>query len=372
MKKRTLLLLVVISCFFSCTGCSYAFLERQVYPICLSVDMDEKGTWQVGVLAPQSTGEKSEAEYVTLTASGETYDDAMNTLAAATPYPLNFCQIRLCLIGYELASKTHLRPLCRSLFELPTMRPDAYVMIALGNAEETMSAQKPDLGMRLSTHLNLLFERLLQENMLPHSSLSACVRELDSGLSDPLLCICAINPQLMGDQPQNNDQKQQQSGGAGGQGGAEEQAEDASSAFATSGEPWNEDLLPPDMLAGMLPHGGKNPVEYLGSAALSDGRLSGLFSARETQLIVRALVLAERRVSIQGESVQLQLVLPACDDLCGVQDELYKAVKKLQSMDCDVLGFGWAAAHCFYTEAEFQGFAFDRKYRDAELVLIEK
>lgn len=358
----SILLLIVAFC---CSGCSYAFLERQVYPICLSVDIDENDRFQVAVLAPQSTGEKDEAQYVTLSASGRTYDEAMNILAAATPYPLNYCQIRLCLLGYDLAATTNLRPLCRSLFELPTMRPDAYVMVALGNAAQTMSAQKPDLGMRLSTHLNLLFERLLQENMLPHSSLSACVREMESGLSDPLLCICAVNPKATeSDNKQQNAPKNTE--------GSPQQAGDASAAFATSGEPWNEDLLPPDLIAGMLPHTGKNPVEYLGSAAISDGRVSGLLSARETQLIVRALVSGKRKVAIDGEKMQLQLLIPTGGDLGGRQDELLAALRALQSLDCDVMGFGWAAAKAFYTDAAFEAFGFDRRFREAELIVSEK
>lgn len=67
---------------------------------------------------------------------------------------------------------------CSTLFEMPSMRPDAYVMVALGNAAEVMAAQKPDLGMRLSTHLNLLFEQLRQERMLPYSSFPPAYRRL--------------------------------------------------------------------------------------------------------------------------------------------------------------------------------------------------
>ena len=46
-----------------------------------------------------------------------------------------------------------------------------------------------------------------------------------------------------------------------------------------------DDLLPEDLLAGMLPRSSESPVEYLGSAAVSDGRVSGVLTARETQAV---------------------------------------------------------------------------------------
>lgn len=348
-------------------ACSYSYLERQVYPICMSVELDGDGRYQVGIQAPQSSAEQATASYDILTATGGTLDDALRVLAASTPYPLNFCQLRLCLVGYGLAATTPLRPLLRTLFEMPTMRPDAYVMITLGSAAEVMSAQRPDFGMRLSTHLNLLFERLRQEDMLPDSTLSACVRELGDGRRDPLICICAVNSQLA--PKEGNHQGSSSGGGSGGDGGSGGGGGDSGSPAFAVGEPWSNALLPEQIIAGMLPHSSVNPVEYLGSAAPSDGRVSGLLTAQETQVALRALREAEKRVAISGDSLQLQLILSRDTELYDRRDVLAKVMEKLQALDCDALGFCGAASTAFYTDAEWQAYQFSRRYAQAECVI---
>lgn len=363
--KRIGLLCVLLAAVPLLGACSYASLERQVYPICVSVDLDEQGRFQVGVQAPQSSTESGAAAYDVLTATGDSFADAMRVLSASTPYPFNFSQVRLCLLGYDLASTTHLRPLLRALFEMPSMRPDAYVMVALGNAAEVMAAQKPDLGMRLSTHLNLLFEQLRQERMLPYSSLSACVQELGDGKADPLLCICAINQSLVPEQDKSSDASGDPQSGQGQSGGGGSGTDAA--AFA-GGEPWAGAMLPEDILAGMLPQTSVNPVEYLGSAAVSEGRVSGILTARETQLATLAMIEGRRAVAIDGEQLQLQLFLPGDSALAQNRGEVQAVLEKLQALGCDSFGFGWHAAGAFYTDAELEAYGFRRRFREAQIV----
>ena len=349
---KHLLLLGLCLCL---TGCSHTYLERQIYPICLSLDMLDDGRYQVGLQAPQSANGGSTG-YDVLSAAGETPMDALRVLAASIPYPLNFSQIRLCLISYELASQQPLLPLLRGLLQLPTMRPNAYVMAAMGNALEVMTAQKPDLGMRLSTHLNLLFERLRREQTLPDSTLSTCVRELGDGRSDFLLCLCAVNTRLQ------NEKSEQQPTQPGGDAGG------ASAAFAV-GEPWTDALLPDDLIAGMLPRSGQNPVEYLGSAAVSRGRICGLLTASETQLALRVLDEAQIRTAIDGERVQLQILTPKDGELNRLHPQILQLAQKLQAMGSDAFRFGTDASRQFLTDGEWEAFRFRERYEHAELIV---
>ena len=364
--KRAWLLCVLLAAGPLLGACSYASLERQVYPICVSVDLDEQGRYQVGVQAPQSSTESGSAAYDLLTATGDSFADAMRVLSASTPYPFNFSQVRLCLVSYDLAATTHLRPLLRTLFEMPSMRPDAYVMVALGNAAEVMAAQKPDLGMRLSTHLNLLFEQLRQESMLPYSSLSACVQELGDGKADPLLCICAVNRSRVPEQEKSGEDASGDPQGGSGQSGGGGSGADAA-AFAGS-KPLDGAMLPEDILAGLLPQTSVNPVEYLGSAAVSEGRVSGLLTARETQIATLAMIEGRRAVAIDGEQLQLQLFLPGDSVLAQSRDEVQAVLEKLQALGCDSFGFGWHAAGAFYTDAQLEAYGFRRRFREAQIV----
>ena len=350
MSRIRLFLLLFLLPFL--TACSHSYLERQVYPICISIDYTG-GVYRVGLQAPQG-GSGANAAYDVLSATGETPTDALRVLAASIPYPLNFSQIRLCLLGYEMTATQPLRPLLRTLFELPTMRPNAFVMVAMGDAFEVMQAQKPDFGMRLSTHLNLLFERLRQEQTLPDSTLSTCVRELGDGRSDFLLCLCAVNPQLKNE----NQPSRQQQGDTGG-----------SATVFSIGETWSDQLLPPDVMAGMLPRSSQNPVEYLGAAAVSDGRVSGTLTARETQLAVRTLSEAKLKVAREGDRLQLQIHLPKEGELKTAAAELAGLLGKLQALRSDPLTFGCITSMGFTTDMEWQGYDFRARYPTAEVVI---
>ena len=334
--KRLALGALLPLCLLLAGGCSYAAIERQTFPICIGVDITDSGQYEFSIQAPKGDSKDGSTTYELMSATGDTLEDAMRILAASTPYPLNFCQVRQCMIGYSTAATTQLRTLLRALLELPTMRSSTMVTIALGTALDTLKAQKPEFGMRLSTHLDMLFKRLWEQNLLPDSSLAACVRLLGSGRRDPLLFVCAVNPLLEAEKTDES--------------AAGQEAE----AFAV-GEPWSDDLLPEDLLAGMLPRSSESPVEYLGSAAVSDGRVSGVL-----------------RVAIDGEQVQLQILLDENSELYGQQAELMAAVEKLQRLDCDTLGFTAIAATHFGTDAQFEAFAFRRRYSQAPVVIAPR
>lgn len=345
MKLRALLLLLCLPLLCACRS---ETLDRQVYPICLSVDLTEDGGLLVGVQAPRAN-ESDLVQYELFTATGDDLESALRTLAASTPYPLNFCQIRLCVLGYRLAATRPLRPLLRGLLQLPTMRPSAYVSVALGSALEVLENQKPELNTRLSTHLTLLLSRSQSENLLPDSTLSYCVRELANGSCDPLMGVCAVNARLAEQQ-----ESQRESG----------QKSEEQPAFAL-GEPWSDAPLPEGIVAGLIPHNSQNPVEYLGSAALSGGRVSGVFSADETQLLLRVREEAALRVARSGETMQLQILLPKESALCADTDAIRALLGKAQALHADPFRFGCVCSMGFYLDESFERFAFARKYPDA-------
>ena len=335
------------------SGCSLVTLERQIYPICLSVDATDDGRFQLALQAPRSSG-SDDATYDIISATGDTLPDALRVLSASTPYPLNFSQIRLCLVGYRLAATTPLRPLLRTLMEQPTMRPTAYVSIAMGRALDVLEHQQPDFGMRLSTHLNLLLDRLQQELLLPDSTLSYCVRELSDDRCDLLIGLCAVNRQLLPEE----DKAQQDSQSSGG-------SESSSSPAFALGEPWSDELLPSNIIAGAISHTSPNPVEYLGAAAVSEGRVSGVLTADETQLCLRLLDTADIRAARDGQRLQLQVLLPKEDPLAAETQRIAELLSKLQTLDSDALRFGSACAMSFGTNAAWEQYNFRSRYAEA-------
>ena len=122
-------------------------------------------------------------------------------------------------------------------------------------------------------------------------------------------------------------------------------------------------------MAGMLPRTSQNPVEYLGAATVSDGRVSGTLTAEETQLAVRVLSEAQRRVAIDGERLQLQILLPRDGQLRQSRERIRALMDKLQALGCDAMTFGCIASMGFSTDMEWQSYDFRSRYATAEVAV---
>lgn len=364
--KRILLAVLLGLCALALCSCTAATMERQTFALCLGVDTDQENQITLSVQTPMngsgSGGNTETPEYTVFSATGKDFDEAFALLAASTPCPINFSQLRLCVISYELAARTELRPLLTKLSQLSSMRPAAYVMITLGNAQEVLKAQKPDFGMRMSTHLSLYTKRLYNEKIMPDAALSLCVRELGAGRMDPLLAVCAVNPALKPKEDSGG-----QSGAAGGGAGGDTGG-GAAAAFS-EGEPWTRELLPESMMAGMLPRTGNDPVEYLGSATVGNGRVSGALSAEETQIVLRTKQLAKLEVITEDGGIRLQIWLPKAEsERQGLEEKnVLQVMRKLQALHCDALGFGGAAARGMMGDAEWAALDMESKYPTAEV-----
>ncbi|MDD3336133.1 MAG: hypothetical protein PHI98_11555 [Eubacteriales bacterium] len=367
MKRLVALLLL---CLPLLGGCELSTMERQTFVLCLSFDLDEEGKLVMGVETPMNgsgTTSAASPEYTVFSATGDDFESTLSMLAASTPCSLNFSQLKLCVFSYELAAKTDLRDYLVKLSNMTTMRPDATVMIAIGKALDVLSEQNPDFGMRLSTHLEIYLERMRNLKLSPATTLITCVRDIGSGRTDPLLAICAVNPALK----PKKEESGKASGGSGGS--SEEKSSEASAAFS-DGEAWSERLLVEEAIAGMLPRTGVNPVEYLGSAAIGNGRVSGLLNVEETQIALYAKRSATLEVAMDGERTQLQIWLPTNEknDMGITPQQVNDVMKKLQSLHCDALGFGSVCARTVYTDDAWRQLNVERRYLEAELYVSRR
>lgn len=322
--RRTLALLGTALCLLLfLTGCSAASGEKQIFPICMSMDRLTDGRLQLAVQVSLMGSGKSD-EYAIFTAAGDSFGQTLEILGASMPYPLHFGQLRLCMVGYSLAVEGELDALLMPLYRLYTVNPRAAVMVCMGSAAQTMAAQKPDLGVRLSTYLDQLLARLRQEKLTPPETLRDVVRMLQTGRMDPLLGLCALNTAAGPDDA-----------GSTGSGSAQSAAQPVfgPSGRIAIGEPSPGDDLPPDMTAGSLPRKGGNPVEYIGCAAVGHGRVTGTLTALETRM---ALTLRqEGRVSHVTQQ-EAWVTLPPTKNL--ELSQVGQLVTKCQQMGCDLLG----------------------------------
>ncbi len=318
------------------TGCSTSSGEKQIFPVCMSMDRLEDGRLQ---LAVQVHSMSEGGSYTLFTAAGDSFDQTMEILGASMPYPLHFGQLRLCLIGDELAATEELAQLLRSLGQLYTIHTDATVMVCLGNGAETLAAQQPDLGVRLSTYLDQLLARLRQEKLTPPETLQDVLRMMNSGYGDPLLGLCALNPSVGAEKKEGQGKEPEGSGGQG------EQAVFNPDGRISIGEPASGVDLPAQVEAGALPRQGGNPVEYIGCAAVAQGRAALTLTAQQTRQL---LTLRQHGKISHVTGDQAQMALPRD---CGVEpQEAADLLTLVLGCGCDAFGFGAAAARESATE----------------------
>ncbi|MBR2925215.1 MAG: hypothetical protein IKC28_09330 [Clostridia bacterium] len=308
------------------TGCSAASGEKQIFPICMSMDRLSDGRLQLAVQVSQMGSDKSD-EYAVFTAAGDTFGQTLEILGASMPYPLHFGQLRLCMVGYSLAVEEELHALLMPLDELYTINPRTAVVVCMGNAAQTMAAQKPDLGVRLSTYLDQLLARLRQEKLTPPETLRDVVRMLKAGRRDPLLGLCSLN-----DAAGPDDAAKGSSGSGSTPGESSTQAVFGPSGRIAIGEPSPGDDLPPDMTAGSLPRKGGNPVEYIGCAVVGQGRVTGTLTALETRL---ALTLRQEGRVSHVTKEEAWVILPPEKNL--ELNQAAQLVTKCQQLGCDLL-----------------------------------
>lgn len=341
------MLLVLLLAFFL-TGCSASSGEKQIFPICLSMDRLEDGRLQLGVQVSDMSGDKAN-EYTVFVAAGDSFGQTLEILGASMPYPLHFGQLRLCLVDYELATQEDLLGLLEPLYALHTLSPQATVMVCMGNAAKTMAAQKPDLGVRLSTYLDQLLARLRQEHLTPPETLWDVISLLRSGYRDPLLGLCALNAATGPDDAAKED------GSSGGGGGEAKPAFNESGNIAI-GEPSPGDDLPADLTAGSLPRKGGNPVEYIGCAAVGRGKVTATFTALETRML---LTLRDQARVTDVTETSARLHFPQQKNMKF--DKIIQLVTKWKLAGCDGFGVIAAAARKINTDVDFASFlaAFD-------------
>ena len=220
-------------------------------------------------------------------------------------------------------------------------------MVCMGDAAKTMAAQKPDLGVRLSTYLDQLLARLRQEKLAPPETLRDVMSMLRSGYRDPLLGLCAVNAATGPDDAAGGGGESGHSSG----GGGESQAAFNPTGSIAIGEPSPGNNLPAELTAGSLPRKGGNPVEYIGCATVGKGRVTGTLTALETRL---GLTLREAATisGVTSSGAQVQLPRDSRIPLA----EAVQLVTKWQLLRCDALGVIAAAARETRSDADFTAF----------------
>lgn len=370
MKKGFVLLLLSA---LLLTGCMSRHVEEQLLVIVMGVDRTEKGHVTLTVKVPSNTAGESggapsgeaakggnQMGYLTLSATGHTFADALELLLATTPRSLNFSQVRETVISRELARTNTCRQTLQQLYALPRMHTQAVVVVCDGEAKKFVEEQKPYVGARLSRYIEVSIQNYAGKGFVPVTTLSQAVRDMGYGWQDPLLILGALP-----DQEENT--------------------------------PKTSNVL--DVEAGGLQSTSVNQVKLFGAAATDGEKVCGTLTGYETALVnlIRgdaqslnlpdedgySLLLHARSPAAlgvaEGEKTKLQVSMvcevhynaprPPEEEKIRIrlEDDMKNVLQKLQNMGCDALGFGGKLIRRFATVAEWENYHWRDRYRQADI-----
>ncbi|MBQ9264195.1 MAG: hypothetical protein IJ189_08310 [Clostridia bacterium] len=334
-------------------------MEEELLVIVLAVDM-QNGMTHLSIKAPAAADPNDEEKgYLSLEASGRSFSDAIALLHAATPRRLNFSQVREIIVGEQAVQDDECTGLLRQISLLPRIRGAANVIICRGSAMDFAAQVKPYLGLRLSRYTDDTLADSAGKGFTPNTTLAEGLRDLGSGLKDPLFILGAVND-FSADAPEN------------------------SSSLKVS--------------AGQLPRKSTDPIDLFGAAVTDGAAMTGALTGDEMALLhlltgsghfyiaqlpemtvtLYARTPAELSVALSTRPIRLRIRL-LCDvrlspgekpDKAALTEQITRQISaliaKLQALNSDALGFGLRAVRQFATIGAWEQLRFKALYRQAQ------
>ena len=352
-------------------GCSDG-LDLSLMIISMGVDVTENGVVAT-IKAPDYTGKSAAGqddgggqEYLTLSAAGVDWPHALAALSGSTPRALRFSQLREVVISLDSLQTVRLQDILSQVGQLQNIRSPAVLVLCRDDARTFLQQQQPQIGKRLSKYLDATLENYDQQGYIPSTTLAAVLRDLSGSWRAPLITYASLNVYDNLDAPQ-------------------------------PGQPL-------DVEGGDLPRQGASTAEYVGGVAIGANGDYTILTGYEVQLY--HLIIGEpqslffafgdryysakwkkpHRLRIEEKDSRSVLTLelpviieysifsgePEAGVTAFLEAEISGLMHKLQSVDCDALGFGSVAARRFATLYEWNAYGWHDRYREADIVVEVK
>ena len=259
-KRRAAAAIILLALLL--TGCwDRSEIEDQAYVILLGLDRGDEGKIMVstdlaitqslsaGLLGARASAGPPHMAVRLLTVQAETITQAITTLNGGMSRRLDLRQLRGIVVGEELA-REGLEPLLMELSRHSLARPSALLVQARGRAYDLLRLQEPVGEVNPGRMADGLILQAKQLHLAPPVRMHHFMLRLAAPGGDPYLPAAAVNPWIT-IPPQ-----------------------EPKEATATSA------------IAGDMPRGGGNPVEFIGTAIFRRDRLAGFLSVDETQMLL--------------------------------------------------------------------------------------
>ena len=193
-----ILILPVISALFL-TGCVQSRqVENQAYVIALGVDISQSGdielTAKIPVLSASSEDKSSSGDsYKDFSATGSSYNTALNQLHNASPRNLNLSHLELLVLSDQIARSEDFRSLIEDIAQTERLYTATYTVICQYNASDFIKSLEASVGSRLSLDIPARFENHAEQGLITAATLADIYYLTESIYSDPMVSIMDIN-----------------------------------------------------------------------------------------------------------------------------------------------------------------------------------
>jgi len=363
--KKCLLFAACFALLFALTGCSGYQLENRVLAVCMALDLteDPHNRLQISVQISTAEGGETEGSYAIISARGKDWFDALGMLRGVSTHILSFTQLRAIVVSEALSQDALFFALLEDIYQMPQMRSNTYVLVAMGDARTFLESSKPDIGVSLSKYIDIVILNTIRQGYAPHSTLGELVRDMGSAGNSgaaPLVMLGAAVKE--GDPPH----------------------------------------LPPrnphDLLPDQLVSEGSGNIRLMGAAVTDGKRTVGTLTGYEVQLLMLLRGQAEEILCYAADaSVMVRLKKKPRLSICfgapevlhvnvflfgyALPDEISSAeeaaevicadlealIKKCQALRADAIGFGQIAIRGFDTIPRWEKYDWISRFVHADV-----
>lgn len=365
--------------------------------------------------------------HTTVTVQSKTVIEAIALAAINLGRRLSLQHTELYLFGEELAI-SDIRFIVGAIDRYREVRGSAYIMVARPRAEDVLRVDVSPLEVSPSRYILTLAQQHMQTGLFETVFLVDFVNSLESEDDFPSCPIISLSRSFK-QEGSTESGKGGGGGGQGGEGQKGQQGETQFPPTPRVGDRIQQPGLPPGLSGpqggpmflegGQVPRVGGGPVEAMGTAVFRGGKMVGDLNGEETRTMLMVKGDFERgffavpdpqvpdqsqyslsldmrgrktkvEVNRQGDRVEIDVHLtlevsymsmktqsdytdPRMEPLVEkaaaeyVKKNLDRAIMRTQEMGADVFGFGRRLRRTFLTWPEYEAFAWQSKYPQAEI-----
>lgn len=372
LRLRLLSLLCFIA--FVLSGCAMASqVEDQAYVLLMGLDRLADGNMEMTVKIPKISGSMGESgssgkneNYMQMSVTAEDFESALEKLDWAAPRNVNLAQLKLIVVSESLAKENDFGRIIANIAQTERLFTATKVAVCEGKAKEFVSAIQPNVGTRISTDIEAMFDHYNDRGYVPESSLADLYYQTESVYSDPMVTYALLNEKAQ----------------------AEQKNENIVPAFAfDQGLQQISDEYESDIA-----------TRYMGSAVFSGGKMEGVLNGAQTVLVnLLRNELDSFRYKINEQSLQFVPTRPvylsvdtdttpirltaniklsyAAQEITPNESELKiqltrdieETIAHTQQLGVEPFGFAERTAKNFLTLRDWIDFDWKNKYKNAQL-----